>query len=77
MIVYASAATVSLPVDSALTLESLSLNTYSSALNIVVSAVGFMKIAVELADDVNLIWSLQLSLQFVELFTCIVLVLLV
>lgn len=77
MIVYASAATVSLPVDSALILESLSLNTYSSALNIVVSAVGFMKIAVELADDVNLIRSLQLFLQFVEIFTCVVLVLLV
>lgn len=77
MIVYTSAATVSLPVDSALTLESLSLNTYSSALNIVVSAVGFMKIAVELADDVNLIRSLQLFLQFVEIFTCVVLVLLV
>ena len=53
------------------------MNTYSSALNIVVSAVGFMKIAVELTDDVNLIRSLQLSLQFVELFTCVVLVLLV
>lgn len=53
------------------------MNTYSSALNIVVSAVGLMKIAVEFADDVNLIRSLQLFLQFVELFTCVVLVLLV
>lgn len=53
------------------------MNTYSSALNIVISAVGLMKIAVEFADDVNLIRSLQLFLQFVEFLTCVVLVLLV